>query len=520
MNFSPIELEIFKHRFNSIAEEMGVVLCRSSFSPNIKERKDFSCAIFDGRGNIVAQAAHIPVHLGSMALSVQAAIRAFRLAPGDVVLANDPYLGGTHLPDLTMVAPYFSKNSKRPTFYVANRAHHSDIGGKSPGSMPLASHLEEEGVVIPPTLFFRKGKIQQKFLRHLLSKVRKPQEREADLLAQFSANRVGTERLHETVLRYGLFKTKQAMRAYQGYEEAITKKALKLIPCGRYQFRDYLEDDGFGQNQIPIEVSIEVGPQGLRIDFSRCSSQVRGPVNATRAITVSAVAYVFRCLILSLTGEDCLSLKHIHIKTKKGSIVDARYPAPVAGGNVETSQRIVDVLLGALAQACPTLIPAASQGTMNNLAFGNENFTYYETLAGGTGAGPGWAGTSAIHSHMTNTLNTPIEAIESEIPVRVTAYKIRRASGGRGKFRGGDGLIRAFQFLEKTHFSLLSERRRLRPYGLKGGEEGFSGINWLKIPGIPGLKLKLPGKLEWTAQSGSEIVIETPGGGGYGKARR
>jgi len=326
--------------------------------------------------------------------------------------------------------------------------------------------------------------------------------------------------LRELVRAEGLGKTLQAMRAYQRYEEKITGRAFRMIPRGLFRFRDYLEDDGMGHVDIPIEVAIRIAPNEITVDFRKSSDQVEGPLNATLAITYSSVAYVFRCLVLALTGEDCLSLKNIKLLTRPGSIVDARYPSAVAGGNVETSQRLVDVLLGALAQACPHLIPAASQGTMNNLAIGNEGFSYYETLGGGTGGGPWGPGISAIHSHMTNTLNTPIEAIENDIPLRITSYKIRRSSAGAGRYPGGDGLIRGYEFLEKTHLSLLTERRRLRPYGFKGGRAGKPGLNCLKIPTLPSSQVQLPGKFEWTAQAGTELVIATPGGGGFGKLKK
>jgi N-methylhydantoinase B len=511
---NPIELEVFKNRFASTCEEMGVALCRSSFSPNIKERQDFSCAIFDRSGALVAQAAHIPVHLGSMPLSVAAAIRAFKLEPGDTVILNDPYQGGTHLPDITLVAPVFLKGHTRPTFFVANRAHHSDVGGQSPGSMPLAGRLEDEGVIIPPTLFRRRGRMNHAFMRDFLKRVRGVRERRADLLAQRSANAVGERRLKELVEQYGERKTLSAMGAYQDYKDRITRQALRRIPEGIYRFEDFLDDDGLGTKDIKITVKIHVSGNGVLVDFTGSHPQTKGPVNATYAITLSAVAYVFRCIVVALTGEDCVSLRRIHLKTRKGTVVDSRYPAPVAGGNVETSQRIVDVLLGALAKALPRIIPAAGQGTMNNVAMGSDRFTYYETIGGGMGACPNADGASAIHSHMTNTLNTPIEALESELPLRITAYHVRKNTGGQGAFRGGDGLIREYQFLQAAHVSLLTERRRRPPYGLRGGAAGEIGRNWL----IRGAKRRLlPAKVELTVATGDKLRIETPGGGGFGK---
>lgn len=523
---NPIELEVFRNRFAAICEEMGADLGRSAFSPNIKERRDYSCAIFDAKGGLIAQAAHIPVHLGSMALSVRAALRKFRLRPGDTAILNDPYSGGTHLPDITLVAPVVLTPRKgrpraAPTFYVANRAHHSDVGGRSPGSMALASRLEDEGVVIPPTLLERKGRRNAAFLKSFLEQVRHPEERLADLGAQLSANRSGRLRLLELVAEYGAPKVLAALRATRDYEAKITREALRKIPRGTYRFADYLDDDGFTPEPVKIAVALRVGRGEVAVDFSDSAPQVAGPLNATYAITLSAVAYAFRCLVLALTGEDCLSLRDLRVRTRPGSVVDARYPAPVAGGNVETSQRLVDVLFGALAQALPGLFPAASQGTMNNVAFGNERFSYYETLAGGCGAGPSGPGLSGTHSHMTNTLNTPIEALENALPLRIQGYRLRRDSGGHGKFPGGEGLVREYLFLEKTQVSMLSERRVLAPYGLGGGGPGQVGSNWLgnaepaKNP--PRLTFKLPSKFERVFQPGESLRVETPGGGAFGR---
>lgn len=528
-----VELEIFRNRFAAICEEMGADIGRSAFSPNIKERRDYSCAIFDAKGDLIAQAAHIPVHLGSMPLSVKAALKKFRMAEGDTVILNDPYSGGTHLPDITLVAPVVlptgqkgaSKNRDRPpTFYVANRAHHSDVGGKSPGSMALASRLEDEGVVIPPTLLEKNGRRNAAFLKKFLRQVRHPQERLADLSAQLAANRSGRQRLIELVAEYGAPQTLKAIRATRDYEEKITRQALARIPHGNYRFEDFLDDDGYSSQPVKIAVAIRVAKDGVTVDFSHSAPQVMGPLNATYSIALSAVAYVFRCLVFALTGEDCLSLRSIRLVTKRGTVVDARYPAPVAGGNVETSQRLVDILLGALAKALPQLIPAASQGTMNNLAFGNENFSYYETLAGGLGAGPHGPGLSGTHSHMTNTLNTPIEALENALPLRIQSYRLRRNSGGYGRFPGGEGLVREYLFLEKTQVSMLSERRSLQPYGLKDGAAGQVGANWLGSAdprrNSPRLALRLPSKFERVFQAGESLRIETPGGGAFGKRRR
>lgn len=513
---TPVTLSIFKNLFAAICEEMGVVLARSAFSPNIKERKDFSCALFDRHGCLIAQAAHIPVHLGSMPLSVEAALQSFTLKPGDSVILNDPYRGGTHLPDITMVSPVFTQKNKQPAFYIANRAHHADIGGQSPGSMPLATHIKHEGVVIPPTLFYKQGRLQKAFLRGLLQQVRHPEERTADLQAQQAAIAVGVKRLVALVDQYGQRFILQTMKATRHYERKITEQAIQKIPNGTYHFEDVMEDDGQGEGPIPIHITLQVKKNSIDVDLRYSAPQVKGPINAPYAVTLSAIAYVFRCLVLALMGEDCLSLEPIHIKSKGGTVVDARYPAPVAGGNVETSQRIVDILFGALAPALPRIIPAASQGTMNNLACGNEHFGYYETLAGGMGARPDRNGIDAIHTHMTNTMNTPIEALEKALPLRVTQYHIRKNSGGRGRYKGGNGLVREYEFCEDVRVSLLTERRSTAPYGLKRGQPGKPGVNWHVTK--QGRK-KLPAKVELDVKSSERIRIETPGGGGFGRAR-
>lgn len=507
----PITLAIFRNLFAALCEEMGVVLARSAFSTNIKERKDFSCALFDSKGRLVAQAAHIPVHLGSMPLSVAAAVHSFQLDAGDTILLNDPYRGGTHLPDMTMVAPVFVSGRKGVAYFVANRAHHADVGGASPGSMPLTSHVSQEGIVIPPTRFFRKGRVNKRFLNSFLKRVHHPRERLADLHAQQASIAIGVQRLIDLTDRYGLRTIDRIMRAYREYEREITLAAIRKMPEGSYSFHDFLDEDGFGNRDIRICATVAIRREGVLVDFSESSPQVEGPVNAPYAVTLSATAYVFRSLVLALTGEDLLSLDPIRIKTRPGSVVHATYPAPVAGGNVETSQRIVDVLLGALSRALPHRIPAASQGTMNNLACGNEGFSYYETIAGGMGGRPDRPGIDAVHTHMTNSQNTPIEALEQSFPIRITQYRIRKGSGGRGRHRGGDGLIREYEFLEKTHVSLLTERRRYAPYGLHGGGPGKRGVNWLIGRG----KKRLPGKVELDLKKGERIRIETPGGGGF-----
>ena len=518
----PVELEIFKSLFISVAEEMGVTLCRSSFSPNIKERKDFSCALFDGDGNTVAQGDHLPVHLGAMPLSVQSAIERIDLEPGDAVVLNDPFRGGTHLPDITLVSPVFVKGRGRPAYFVANRAHHSDVGGIAPGSMALATEIFQEGIIIPPVRLVRRGRIDRDLLSFVLANVRTPEEREGDLTAQLAANRIGERRLVEITRKYGFSKVSAYMRNLQDYSKRIMRRAVCEIPDGDYSFEDRLDDDGVSRKPVRIRVTIRVRGSSAEVDFSGSDGQVEGNVNANFAITLSATMYAFRSIIRGDVPYNSGLIKPIRLLAPEGSVVNARPPAAVAGGNVETSQRITDVLLGALAQAIPDRIPAASSGTMNNITFGGthpatgRNFAYYETIGGGMGASPERDGLSGVHTHMTNTRNTPVEALEHYLPVRIRRYSLRRGSGGKGKFKGGDGIAREYEFLAPAQVNILSERRRFAPYGLAGGTPGKKGKNTLVRKGR---KLKLGGKVSFRVAAGDMVVVETPGGGGFGKAR-
>ena len=536
MNVDAAELEIFKNLLHSVAEEMGAALRRSAFSANIKERRDYSCAVFDGRGRAVAMGDHMPVHLGSMPMSVEAARAALALEAGDIAMLNDPYSGGTHLPDITLVMPVAAGDGGashphsgrsgrvRPLFYVANRAHHADVGGATPASMGLSREVFEEGLRIPPVRLARGGRIEPDVMALLLANVRTPEERQGDLNAQVAAAKLGERRLREIVSKYGARKVEFYLDALQRYSAALMKKALRGIPDGTYGAEDFLDDDGFGRGPIPLRVAIRIRRGLAQVDFAGTSPAVCGNLNAVLAVTTSAVFYVFRCLL----GEDvpaCAGLMEpIEVRAPEGSVVNARPPAAVAAGNVETSQRIVDVLLRALAKALPDRIPAASSGTMNNLSFGGVHpalgspFTYYETIAGGMGAGPQGDGLSGVHTHMTNSLNTPVEALESAFPVRVRRYSLRRASGGRGRHRGGDGIIREIEFLADVRGSILSDRRRFGPYGLAGGERGRPGNNILILPGRG--RVKLAGKTLFEAPAGSILRIESPGGGGWGKAEQ
>ena len=508
-------LEVFKNRLSSVAEEMGIVLQRTAFSPNIKERRDLSCALFDREGRLIAQAEHIPVHLGSMSMSVREAISSLQMNEGDMVILNDPYRGGTHLPDITLVAPVFYRGELM--FYVANRAHHADIGGMSSASMPLSSSLFQEGLVIPPVKLVEKGAFKEEVLSLLKANVRTPEERLGDLSAQVMANRVGVERTFSLIETYGE-DIKGLCNELLAYSERLMVSALSKLPNGVYRFEDFIEDDGYGREDIAIRVKLKVKDGRVEVDFSESDPQTEGPMNAVRAITLSATYYAFRCLLPedSPTNEGCF--RPIEVVTRKGSILDAEFPAAVAGGNVETSQRIVDVVLGALSKALPDLIPAASQGTMNNVAVGGTDplrggkFTYYETIGGGMGAWSGGDGESAVHSHMTNTMNTPVEALEHAYPFLVREYSVRRGSGGKGLRRGGDGIVREIEFLSDVEVTVLSERRRIPPYGLFGAQPGEVGRN---IVIRDGQRELMGGKFSLRLKRGDRLRVETPGGGGY-----
>ncbi len=515
--FDPIEFELFKNLFVSISEEMGAVLERTALSPNIKERKDFSCALFNSSGETFSQGSHIPVHLGAMPLSVQASLKSCSFHEDDLVILNDPYRGGTHLPDITCVSPVFISNNL--TFFVANRAHHSDIGGMSPGSMPLATEIFQEGLIIPPTKILSRGKLNQDILNLILANVRTPDERQGDLLAQIAANSKGKQRLQEAVRKFGVDKLIKHGKLIQDYTERILRKTIDQIPDGIYTFTDHLDNDGITDSPIKIAVSLSIKGDSALIDFSASSKQVEGGVNANFAVTSSAVLYVFRSLVDEDIPFNTGLMRPLKIKAPLGTIVNARYPAPTAGGNVETSQRIVDVLLGALSHAIPQKIPAASSGTMNNVAFGGTlpdqgtGFAYYETIGGGMGASTVRDGLSGIHTHMTNSLNTPLEALEIYLPIRICRYTLRKRSGGNGQYKGGDGIIREFEFLVPTQISIISERRKFAPYGLHGGSDGKMGRNILISKGK---KIYLNSKVNITVEPGDILRIETPGGGGYG----
>ena len=536
----PVELEIFKSIYHSIAEEMGAALRRTAFSPNIKERRDYSCAVFDSAGQVIAMGDHMPVHLGSMPMSVAAAIAAGRMEDGDVVMLNDPFRGGTHLPDITLVAPVYVKRRKvrgqpgsrsRPDFYVASRAHHADVGGAYPGSMGLCREIYQEGVRIPPVKLLRAGAMNNDVLAMLLNNVRTPDEREGDLGAQIAACHTGAERLRDVCSRYGVDHAHRAAADLQQYSEELMRAFLQQVPAGEYIAQDFLDGDGITDRPVKIMVNVQVHQTGahrgrarsshmVTVDFTGSDPQVEGSVNAVAAITYSACFYVFRCLLTEDVPAAAGLMRPIRVIAPEGTIVNARPPSAVAGGNVETSQRIVDVLLRALAQAIPDRIPAAASGTMNNLTIGGidprtgDPFTYYETIAGGMGARPGKAGIAGVHTHMTNSLNTPAEALEYAYPLRVRSYLLRPDSGGEGKFRGGDGIVREIELLTDCDVTLLADRRSRGPWGLAGARDGSAGRAY--VTRQDGSLEEMPGKFSSRLRKGERITIESPGGGGWG----
>jgi len=519
-----IEVEVFNKLFSSVAEEMGIILGRSSFSSNIKERRDFSCAIFDAGGDLVAQAAHIPVHLGAMPMTLAAVLAEMVLRPGDMVITNDPYKGGSHLPDITLIEPLFGASRNHvpatPLFYIVNRAHHADVGGRNPGSMGLAGTLAEEGYVISPTLLYAQGTYNESFMHDFLRHVRNPEERLGDLRAQTASLGRGRTRINEILQKYPLEHVSGILVQLKEYGERLMQNVIRELPDGLYSYTDYLDDDGNGSAPVPISVDLTINDSAIIADFSRSADQTDTPVNTVRSVVMSATAYVFQCLVGEGHPINQGTYRPLQIKTRPGSVVDAVKPAPVAAGNVETSQRLVDVLLGALAQAVPGQIPAASSGSMNNIAIGGKKdhtgmeFSYYETIGGGMGGRPAMEGLSGIHTHMTNTMNTPVEALEHTYPLLIEKYGLRTGSGGDGLHPGGEGIIRSYRFLERALVSLLTERRKLSPYGLAGGQNGLPGKNELVRSKR---RRKLGGKLVFEAAANDLLVIKTPGGGGWGR---
>ncbi len=513
---SAIELSLFASRMESICDEMGAVLQRTAFSPNIKDRLDFSCAVFDREGALCAQAAHIPVHMGSMAYAMRHIVQGFEWCAGDMIILNDPYLGGTHLPDITIVAPVFVDACLLG--FLANRAHHADIGSETPGSMPISSELEQEGVVIAPQILVKAGVVVAKLMQWIVQQTKNQAQSMGDFTAQISANRTGHTRLAALIQNLGSDHYEQSLLELNNYAGCLAKSALQAIPDGQYHYTDSMDDDGLGNENIVIHVEINVCGEHIEVDFNGTAEQTPGNINCPLSVAAAGVYYVFRCLMPSHTPNCDGSFRSITIKAPKGSLLNACYPAAVAAGNVETSMRVVDVVMGALAQAIPELIPAASQGTMNNLAMGvlaaDDKTTlvwdYYETIGGGMGAGVKHNGLSAVQSHMTNTRNTPIEVLEMAYPIRILRYEIRTDSGGYGLHHGGDGIIREYEFLAPTIVTLLTERRQTQPWGLAKGLPGSAGKNIFNGQ-------QWPGKRSWQANVGDKLRLETPGGGGWGE---
>ena len=505
-SFDPLELEVMAHSFAGIAEEMGAVLVRAALSPNIRERRDCSCAIFDAAGGMVAQAAHIPVHLGAMPDAVRAVLDRAP-APGDVFILNDPFNGGSHLPDLTLVEAV--ELDGRITGYVAVRAHHADVGGMSPGSMPMgATEQVQEGLVLPPVRIVRSGVRDDDMLNLIFANVRTPQERAGDLRAQLAACAVGAAGIRSMIVREGEERVWAAGSALMDYAERRSRAAIVALGARQGRASDVLEGDGMSDAQVEVAVAVRAVEGRLRFDFTGTSQQVRGNVNCPLPVTRAAAAFVLRTLLPDDVPTNGGIARAIEIIAEPGCAVNARWPAAVAAGNVEMSQRLADVMLAALADAGLD-VPACGQGTMNNITFGGAGWTFYETLGGGQGASSHGYGPSAVHVGMSNTRNTPIESLEWAYPIRVEEYAVRRGTGGAGKHRGGDGVVRRYRVLERCSATLLTERRSFPPPGARGGKPGTLGRNLLN-------GRELPSKCRLELEPGDLVTIETPGGGGWG----
>ena len=504
---NPIEFEIMYRKMISIGEQMGVILQRSSYSPNIRERIDASCAIFSSYRNLLSQAEHIPVHLGSMHIPLQY-IGEFE--EGEQIILNDPQMGGTHLPDITIYRPVFLRG--KLIGVVGNRAHHADVGGIAPGSMPGRSNsIYQEGLIIPPAKIVVNDKINEDILRMILSNTRTPKERMGDLKAQIGANTYGERKLVEFVNEYGVDKFLEFQEELKRYTKRIMKRRLMQIPHETVEAEDYLE---INDNLLSIRVKVSVGEKIL-VNFNGTSSAIRENINAPPAVTISSVYFFFRSLLGSDIPINSTFYDFFDIKIPEGTILNPPRGYPLVAGNVETSQRIVDTLILAFSKIMD--MPAQSHGSMNNVTFGNEKFTYYETLGGGAGGFKNYRGESGIHVYMTNTKNTPIEIIESSYPLRILEYKIRENSGGDGEGRGGDGIIRRYRVLEDCTFSVISERRRIKPRGSRGGGDGERGRNMIVQNGKV---IEVPSKAIVHLRRGDGVIIETPGGGGYGRKSR
>ncbi len=513
------ELEVFRHRCTAIAEEMGAALERSALSSNIQERRDYSCALFDATGRMIAQAAHIPVHLGAMPRSVEAAIaHCAPLNEGDVIILNDPFAGGTHLPDFTTVAPIYWEGVL--VAYSATRAHHADVGGMTPGSMPLSRSVFQEGIIIPPIRLVERGQRNEAVFSLIVRNSRTQDERRGDLAAQCACHAIADERLLALIGRIGIERFRTQTNALIAYSRKRMELVLSSIPAGYYVAVVYLDDDGISADHLALHVALTISAEQIVVDFTGTAPQCAGPLNAPRAVTESAVLYALRLIATDDVPMTAGTSEPITFVIPVGSILHPLPPAAVAGGNVETSQRVVDVVLRALSAVIPDRIPAQSAGTMNNWTMGGVRadgspFSYYETLGGGMGARPDAAGLHAVQTHMTNTRNSPVEAFERLYPVRVQELSIRRNSGGRGAHPGGAGLTKRIFFLRPATVTVLTERRRIHPAGSVGGAPGAAGENTLDHAGTV---LRLAGKGSFDVHTGDILTIQTPGGGGHGQS--
>ncbi|PSQ45163.1 5-oxoprolinase [Halobacteriales archaeon SW_7_68_16] len=505
-DINPVELEILRNQLESVAEEMGQVLIRGAYSPNITERQDCSTAIFDGEGRMVAQAEHIPAHLGAMPEAVDA-VRECDPRPGDVFVLNDPFAGGNHLPDVTLVSPIAPRDEVLG--YGVSRAHHADVGGMTPGSMPAgAREIYQEGVRVPPVRLVAGGDRREDVEALFLANVRNPRERRADLRAQLAANERGAERVGELLADHG-DRLLAAFEAVIDYSRERITAELRDLPDGTYRASDVMEGDGVTDADIPVEVTVEIDGGAVTVDFAGTADQVAGNVNAPLTVAKSAVYYVVRCITDPEIPPNHGCYEPVTVRAPEGSLLNPDPPAAVVGGNVETSQRVTDVVFAALAEVAPERVPAGGQGTMNNLVVGSPAFAYYETIGGGAGANPDGDGLSGVQVGMTNTLNTPVEAVEAEYPLRVERYALRGDSGGAGRHRGGDGLVRSVTVETDATVSLLTERRRHAPRGVAGGADGRPGEN--RIDGE-----QVPAKVTREVSPGTTVTVETPGGGGHG----
>ena len=520
----PVTVEVIRGGLVYAAEEMGIVLRKTAYSHNIKERMDHSCAIFDSKGRLIAQAEHIPVHLGSMSIALKNCLKEidFTLEEGDMVVFNDPYLSGTHLPDITLVAPAYEK--EKLLGYVVNKAHHSDVGGKAPGSLPGdASEIYQEGLIIPPVRLVRKGDIVKDVLKLILSNVRTQKIRMGDLKAQVAANLLGIRRLREIAQKFGIGVVNEAIDDILDYSERRIRKKISEIREGSYEAEDYLESTGTEDKPVRLKVRVQVKGDEISFDYSGTDPQVNGPVNAVLGVTLAGIYYVLMCITDPTIPMNEGCFRPVSVNVPRGCVLNPVRPAPVGGGNVETSQRNVDVLFKALSKAIPQKVCAAGQGTMNNVCVGGidasgKQWVFYETIGGGYGGRQGLDGVDGVQVHMTNTMNTPIEAIEASYPVLFLRYELRKDSCGAGKWRGGCGIVRSWKLLgERASLSLMAERHKIAPWGLFGGKPGATGRAFIIKP--DGSKLELPSKCTVTMERGDIFVILTPGGGGYGDPR-